>query len=229
MVDIRLASTASEREEIFRFRYQVYVLEQGRRQRYADHARQQIIEPLDSSAALLGAWRGSALVGTLRINCSRDGNLCGYDALYAMARVGRYHPTRTAITTKFVLHPRERGHAIAVRLCVAAFSYGTSREIAFNFIDCNPGAPRIIEFFEALGYVRLPDTIEHDEYGTAIPLVLCLADRDHLEAIRSPFRKLTIPADPEVVRLHRRSISPVILPRENEQAFGNAEHAGITT
>jgi len=228
MVDIRFARTASERQEIFRFRYQIYVLEQHRLQHYADHDRQQIAEPLDTKAALLGAWRGDSLVGTLRINLSRDGSLGSYESLYSMVRAGRFHPGRTAIATKFMVHPSERGHAVALRLCLAAFSYGMARDVAFSFIDCNPASPRVIEFFEALGYVRLPGTIDHMEYGPAVPLVLCLADRDHLNAIGSPFRKFLIPIDPDVVDLHRRTFAIQQVAKRRLTATEAAGLAGIS-
>ena len=146
-IDIRRPATEEEFEAIYRLRYNVYVTELGYSQRYADHVRRRIVEPMDTSASLLGAFDGSVLVGTLRTNYSKDSCLGIYEDLYDLGRVKPFHPARTSITTKFIVAREHRGTHLAIRLATETYKLGRSHGIEFNFIDCKP---ELVPFFEFL-------------------------------------------------------------------------------
>lgn len=52
-VKIHLATTESDRNAVFRFRYEIYVREMKRFQKYADHGKGMIEEPLDKTRSSL--------------------------------------------------------------------------------------------------------------------------------------------------------------------------------
>ena len=68
MFEIRLATTAEEREQVFKLRYSIYVEEMGKSQHYADHKHKKVEEPLDSSANIFAAFQNGRVVGTIRNN-----------------------------------------------------------------------------------------------------------------------------------------------------------------
>ena len=88
-IDIRLPATETEFEAVYRLRYDVYVAELGYSQRYADHVRRRIVEPMDDSASLLGAFDGSVLVGTLRTNYAKDSCLSKHRGSASQPRIRR--------------------------------------------------------------------------------------------------------------------------------------------
>lgn len=183
-IRIRAAKAAEEAHAVFRLRYDVYIEELERTQRYADHARRTIEEPLDRHGKLLAAWDDDRLVGTLRINYPRDCALDEYERLYDMTRVGAAHPYHTSIVTKLLVAADYRNTTLAYRLSMAAYRQGLEDGILFNFIDVYPNR---VAFFELLGYrVHVPET-HHPEYGSVVIMRVDMLDADHFRRVGSPF------------------------------------------
>ena len=67
--DIKVARSDKDREQIFRFRYDVYVTEMGKSPAEADHDKKIIRDELDNDAHLLYAEDEGQIVGTVRLNC----------------------------------------------------------------------------------------------------------------------------------------------------------------
>src|SRR4051812_6581919 len=63
---IRHADSLDDRQRIFRFRYEIYVEEMGRHQKYADHSARTVVEPFDATGHLFLAMEGDRIVGTAR-------------------------------------------------------------------------------------------------------------------------------------------------------------------
>jgi hypothetical protein len=70
-VVIKLAETTEEREQVFRLRYETYVVEMHAFSAAADHAARRLTEALDERSELLIACAGGQVVGTMR-GLSRD-------------------------------------------------------------------------------------------------------------------------------------------------------------
>ncbi|MBL4889784.1 MAG: hypothetical protein JKX97_07175, partial [Candidatus Lindowbacteria bacterium] len=66
--DIRLAETDEEREEIFRFRYDVYVGEMGKNFKDADHSTKMLTDKMDESASIYYVATPTGIACTIRIN-----------------------------------------------------------------------------------------------------------------------------------------------------------------
>jgi Acetyltransferase (GNAT) domain len=104
-VDIRVAESHADLEKTYRFRYQIYVEEMGRVQKYADHARRRIEDRLDKNAVNLAAFRDGKVVGVVRINFPRESDVGDYERSYHLSSVGKDHPTHTSINTRLMIAP----------------------------------------------------------------------------------------------------------------------------
>jgi predicted GNAT family N-acyltransferase len=182
---IRSPNNSDEFERLYRFRYRIYVEEMNRKQKYADHAGKRITDPLDDFATNLSAWNAdNEIIGAVRINFARDGDLLGYEKFYIMDSVGDAHPRSTCITTRLMIAPEYRGSLLAIRLAVAAYERALNNGITQDFIDCND---HLVQFFIRLGYKRYLPKQVHEEYGEVTCMRLDGHDRVHLERVRSPF------------------------------------------
>jgi N-acyl-L-homoserine lactone synthetase len=175
-------------QSIHRLRYEVYVEEMGRRQRYADHDRRLLQEPLDDDAIHLAAYPrdGGAPLGALRLHLSSRSRLEVFEQLYGLAP-GRF-ASRTMVITRLITQPRARGGRASAGLLLAKAAYRLALEegVEHGYIDC--GRP-LVPFFEWLGFdcLRL---FEHAEYGEIAIMQMDPRDADRLAKTDSPFLPL---------------------------------------
>jgi hypothetical protein len=182
-IEIRRAQTKSDFEAVFRLRYEVYVEELGRVQRYADHQARTIVEPLDASGRIFCAVENGTLVGTLRTNYARD-SVAEYEWLYSMSAVGDDHPQATSVSTKLLVVPKYRNSTLGYRLAAAGYAANLAAGIEHDFADVYPAR---VPFFTRLGYRVHKDRVEHPEYGNVIVMRLGMRDEEHLRLVKSPF------------------------------------------
>jgi hypothetical protein len=159
------------------------VEEMKRPQAHADHARKLICEALDDFALLITARIDGEVVGTVRVNYSRNGDLGLYERLYGMAQFGDLHPAYTSITTKLMVDQRLRGSAVAKQMCRVVYLRGLADGIRLNLIDCNDN---LLSLYQHLGYRKIRDVV-HPEYGPVSLLMLDMNDLEYLQAVHSPF------------------------------------------
>lgn len=187
MFEIRLTETAEEREQVFKFRYRVYIEEMGKKQHYADHKQKKSKEPLDSSAHIFAAFQNGQIVGTARTNFSRNSNLEYYPQLYKMYEVvGDAHPQYTSISTKLIIQKELRGSLLFVELAQVLYKHLLLEGIKFDFSDCD--SP-VTVFFKKLGY-QVVGKENHPEYGEGNIMMLDVINLEHLEKINSPFKEV---------------------------------------
>ena len=181
--EIRAAESSTDRERIFRFRYQVYVEEMHRLQKYADHTRRQIEEPFDATGHLLLAECDGRVVGTLRTNLSNRTDLGYYVDLFRLSGLGPAWPDHVSLTTKLMVAPDHRCGRLAIRLARTIYNWGAVNGVDCDIIDCNA---HLRDFFSRLGYVPYMGTAIHPEYGEVLPMRLDLRNVEYLRRIRSP-------------------------------------------
>jgi hypothetical protein len=187
MLEIRLAQTPEEKEEVFKLRYQIYVEELGYSQHYADKQHYKIEEPLDKSGNIFVAFHKGNLVGTARSNYAINSDLGYYAELYQISEIaGDVHPWGTSIGTKFMIQRHLRGSRIALSIMQSYYYQLLQDKIKFDFIDCEP---HMIPFFQRLGYQPI-DMINHPEYGSGLALMLDVFNLEHLQRVKSPFQRL---------------------------------------
>jgi len=181
---LSIAETPRDREALFSFRYPIYVEEMRKPQKHADHERRRIEDPLDASAYnIIAKNQSGEIVGCVRVNFSRDGELGCYEELLDMRAVGLDHPRHTSICTRLMISKAHRRSTLAARLSCACFELDLERHIRWNFIDCTDS---VVPFFSGLGYVRTHGPT-HPEYGLTNAMRLDLQDVEHLKGIGSVF------------------------------------------
>lgn len=187
MLEIRLAKTPEEKEQVFKLRYQIYVEELGYSQHYAEKQHYKIEEPLDKFGNIFVAFQNGNLVGTVRSNYAINSDLGYYAELYQISDIaGDAHPLSTSISTKLMIEPHFRGSTMALRIMQANYHQLLLDRIKFDFIDCEP---HMIPFFQKIGYQTI-DMINHPEYGSGLALMLDVFNFEHLQRVKSPFQRL---------------------------------------
>ena len=183
-IQIRELQSASERRAVYRFRYDIYVREMRRVQKYADHEHATIEEPLDNTGHVLAAFDVDSVVGTVRVNYAREGDIGYYVDLYQMRRFTPFFPDRTCINTKLMTGPDHRNSSLGLRLARSSYALATADGMRLDFIDCNL---HLVPFFARMGYRQIQAEIVHPEYGHVHPMVLVTHDIPHLRSVKSPF------------------------------------------
>ena len=182
---IRVAQTEEERRAIYEFRYRIYIEEMGKPYGHADHARKQLSDELDDRATLLYSTRNGEITGTLRINWGEDVlAFATFAESCALAEFSSFPASSLSFCSRLMVHQARRSSAVAAALSTAAFLTGCERNTQFNFVHC---APRLLGFFERMGFRQYTDSFRDPEIGSLVPLVLVLEDVQHLRASRSPF------------------------------------------
>lgn len=183
-MEIKLAITADELEAIYQFRYQIYVTEMNRKQKYADHEKKRICDPLDPSSYVFGAWKHGELIGTVRTNFIREADVGEYHDFYQIGRLSQSERDQASLTTRLMIHSEHRRGTLGVRLAQAIYTFGLERGITADLIDCNS---HLVPFFTGLGHRPHREDLDHPEYGSVTVLKLDLTDEPHLEETNSPF------------------------------------------
>jgi pyrroloquinoline quinone (PQQ) biosynthesis protein C len=180
---IRTATSHADRERIYRFRYQVYVEEMRRLQKYADHTARRIEEPFDLTGHLLIAESGPDVVGTLRTNRASLTSFGYYIDLFQLHSLGAAWPNHVTLTTKLMVAPSHRCGRLAIRLAREMYRFGREHGVRVDIIDCNA---HLRGFFARLGYRPYMGTAIHPEYGEVLPMRLDLEDIAYLRSLQSP-------------------------------------------
>ena len=180
MPTIKRALSEQELEDIYRFRYRVYVEEMNRKQEYADHKRRTVVEPLDTSAQLYGIWTDKEIVGTVRFNIAAATDTGYYADLYSLDVVAPYYSAHTSLTTKLMVAKTHRNLKLAVSLACTLYRDGKVAGMEFDFIDCND---HLVPFFKYMGYRMYKGKVDHPEYGSVNPMVLVGSDQEYLERV----------------------------------------------
>ncbi len=187
MLEIHVAQTAQELQEVARLRYEIYVGEMNRSQTYADHATRTIREPFDLTGRVIYAALHGDMVGTVRLNFADEGPLeC--EEYFKLHLFDGFSRGQISMTTKFMIRREARHHpTLAARLAMKTFELAAARGIRFDFIDTNA---HLIPLYEKMGYRRYIPEINHPDYGVVTPLCLVLDDIEHLNRVNSLFRRI---------------------------------------
>jgi predicted GNAT family N-acyltransferase len=175
-LQFRLASSREELEEIYRFRYRIYVEEMHRPQRYADHDSKQICDSLDRSGHVLGVWNDDQVIGTVRTNFLRECEIGEYNQFYNTATLGG-RVRSCSITTRLMIDPNWRKGRFALRISQWIYQFALERDVTVDLIDCN--AP-LVPFFSRLGYAIHRNDLTHPEYGAVTVMKLEVRDAGHM-------------------------------------------------
>lgn len=195
-VRVQEATSRSDREEIYRFRYRVYVDELRKPLPYADHERRLFTDEMDEQSRILVAFDESAgtIVGTVRTLFG--GTQPFPDSLVDKLQlgpmidaVGMEHLTHSGM---FMVDPAYRGLTIASQLVAHMYRAGFERDA---HVDVCVAEMALVRPYYQMGYRPYSAPIRpFAEAGLRIPLAWVLRDRDYLASVGSPFAAF-IPPD----------------------------------
>lgn len=183
---IRPVTNDSELRQIQDFRYRIWVDELSYHPRLADHVRRTLMEPLDESGCVIGAWDGQHVVGTVRTNMLRTSDIGDFYALYRIDRLPSDSIPHISVTTSMAVAPQFRRSTLFVRLATHVFHYLLDNHISTDLIDCRN--EELFVLFSRLGYVLSLPKVHRPGYGKVDVMRLDVRDKARLEEIRSPLR-----------------------------------------
>ena len=186
--DIQVARSDEDRERIFRFRYDVYVIEMGKSPAEADHQKKIIRDELDEDAHLLYAEDEGQIVGTVRLNCRSKKKFPDvWEQRYDIEKFAPSFGDHISMTSRMMVARDYRGSSVPAALVGAVYSAGREMGSKFDFCNC---APSLLEFYEQIGFRRFTDGFVDEDNGYHVPLVMVVRDTQYLRQVRSPLYRV---------------------------------------
>ena len=181
-VEVFRAQSEQDREELFRFRYGVYVQEMGRYRRTADHQGGRLVEPEDIDSILYGARdEDGQVVGTSRLTLGAGGFSARQIEQYSLGSFLAEVPARLlAVGERLMVAPHLRGWAVASQLRGFAREDVEAGGVRLVFGACEPHL--LSMNLSAGGRTYAEQNINSEEAGYLIPLVFLDGDTDGLAA-----------------------------------------------
>jgi GNAT superfamily N-acetyltransferase len=182
--DIRRVVTEADRQAVYAFRYAVIVDELRLSIAAADHERRMVIDAEDDHGHSLAAFRDGVIVGALRVNFLRDGDVEPHRTIFGLDRLPPAQRAVTSASSRFLVTAALRGTSLAVRITQAWYRFCRTTGIEWDYILVKG---HLAGLYLRLGWVPVSESVHHPEVGVVVPLRLHLTDEPHLRAIRSPF------------------------------------------
>jgi CRP-like cAMP-binding protein/predicted GNAT family N-acyltransferase len=183
--EIVTVTTAAEREQVYRLRYDIYIDEMHYPYANADHAGRRLADALDATARLLLAREGDQALGTMRIQFGADAPFdVGSVSTYGLDRLrGLVAPAQLAILTRFMIRPEHRAGPLARSMFLRFAELLVKERIEVAFLDC---LPHLVNFYTGLGFRPSGPAVNDAISGVLVPMALLLGDHDHLQRVESP-------------------------------------------
>jgi GNAT superfamily N-acetyltransferase len=173
---------------LYRFRYQVYVEDQGFSPPGADHSERTLTDPLDDCSFQYAIVSEGQVVGSLRATLLSDLDfpkplITRFRMEEAIERFGR---SVICTTSRFIIARAYRGSRVSLRLMEAAYEDARMHGIRLNYGDCSLN---LIHFYERMGYRAYGPAFEDPDYGVKAALLMLIGDRDRFRSVGSPLRR----------------------------------------
>jgi len=197
---VSLARTSTQREAVYRLRYEVYMREL--RKGFlsgVDHEHAWVRDPEDEQEGVSIFYTGpeDAMTGSLRFQVWDPGRVPEHVfqrfSLHLFPGIDAYKVSEAA---RLVVRSDMRGMRLLASLALAAFEHGVANHDVFVcFLYCSPG---LVRAYMRLGFRPYPGDVIPNEDGIRLPMFMIAADLEHLRAIGSPLAPLMaryFPAD----------------------------------
>jgi hypothetical protein len=182
--EIREARSKRDRDDLYKFRYRVFVQRANRLPPDADNSHQRIEDKLDDDGINFIALRQSEIVGALRVNYASRSDLGMHEEFFRMREAaGTDHPGRTCIVTRLATDPVHNSSKLAHKLTFAWYRHALSSNARVAFLSCDDD---LIFDFSVLGFKAYMGRAWQAEYGQVLPMKLDLLDERYMAMTRSP-------------------------------------------
>ena len=148
--------------EIGRFRYGIFVEEQGLKDPYADHENRIVTDPLDETAHQITARKNGRLIAVGRANIIREGEHREATAIYHLDDFGPNYREITSLSTRLMIAPDYRGGRLTAQMMIEGLRIVSTAKCDWCVALCRPD---LKEFFQRMGFEPHMDHIEHPHFG----------------------------------------------------------------
>lgn len=192
-IKVGIAITPEEKQEIYRFRYQIYIEEMSKNLQDADYKNKMIYDELDDWAFLLYARIGSELIATARINI---GTVSMFpEELVKLLSIDKFQdsPLQKGVDQNFsycaklMVSPMHRSSPALYLLIAKCYELSEQHQVQFVFLLCSF---HLLRLYEQIGFHRYTKNLFYPGYGLGNPIVFVLDDAQHLRKVRSPLFRL---------------------------------------
>ena len=191
-IQIGIATTPSEKKEVYHLRYNIYIEEMSKHLSNADHINKLLYDEVDEWTILLYAKIGAKLVGTLRINI---GTLAQFPKeIVDILSLDLFHnfqsdknKNKFSFSGKLMIAPAYRSSSALYLLIAKGYELFCSNQIQFAFGSSNF---HLLRLYEQMGFRRYTKNFVESGYGLLTPFILIVDDIHHFRAVRSPFFRL---------------------------------------
>ncbi len=184
-VEIRVARSGSELDDLFRFRHAIYKDELGALLPDARDASGELRDEYDEVAYQYGVFAEGRTVGSLRVF-----DLC--DVRKPTALIERFHLHETVdafggqqicFAGRLALDRRFRNGLSLIKLMSCALGDLLERGMRLVYAD---SSPHLLPLYDLLGFRRCGDAFNDSTFGFKVPIVLIARDHVRMQAVRSP-------------------------------------------
>lgn len=186
MLELSTAQDDADFHDVYRFWYDVYVIEMGRHRDDANtsHQDRTLHDPLAMAGSLCVARRDGEVVGTVLTTPVDHPATEKYRTLYGLDHLDPTDQWASGITTKFMVRADQRRTRLPLRLAFAACDWSLRVGMKHSYIDCND---HLLHLFSRLGFEAHLPVLYHKDYGQVNSLHLNFTDEAHLRNVGSPF------------------------------------------
>jgi hypothetical protein len=169
MFETRIATTAEEKEAVFRFRYAIYVEEMGRYLTVADHAGRRLVDPEDAWSWIVSTTDDGEVVASTRMTWGGDGfsdrQIRQYGLAPFLAEIPAHH---MVVGERTMISAARRGCDLFTVMTEAMPDLCAEHDVRMVFGACEP---HLLSFYLRYQRTYAPRNINSAEAGYLIPLI----------------------------------------------------------
>lgn len=184
-IDLKFATTEEDRADVYRFRYKLYVEEQGLFKKVADHERRFLTDEYDEKSHILIARMDGETVGTARITWGADTTFTQKtrDTYEFEHFAGAVDERDIVVATRLLVRQDMRGGMLAFQLIWTFIEFCAKNNVELILGNCEP---HLLRRYGELGFRPYGGMSNHTTNGILVSVAIVTGDLDYLRAIKSP-------------------------------------------
>ena len=184
---VYIAETLKEKEEVFRLRYQVYVVELNKSNpSNVDHEKKWIKDPQDESedSIILYTKSGEDVTGTMRIDTFRFGAASEEMVERFSLKLFPFEPDELLCEIgRLIISRKHRGLLVLPSIAKKCYDLVFQLKIRYSFQYCAPG---LVNHYRKLGFRPYAGDLIFTLDGVRIPMLSICSDYEYMIKEKSP-------------------------------------------
>jgi hypothetical protein len=179
----------SLRRKLFKFRYRVYVEQQGFFPPTADHSNRILADPLDDVSVSFALLDRDEVVGSLRLTLlDAIPDPAPFIAQLSMQPgLSAFGTAAVGLSSRFMFDTTKPFSGKGMfRLMMRGYLYGKQHGCRITYGNCSR---QLLTFYEHMGYRTYTGAFSDPVYGEKLPILLILGDRSRFVQLRSPLAR----------------------------------------